>query len=363
MTTSTTDEPIYKPTPGLRAFAKLLCLATLALVFMGGLVKSHEAGLSVPDWPTTYGENMFTFHYSKWIGPIFYEHSHRLVASVVGFMTLLLSAWLAVVARPFWMKMLGFASLAAVFFQGILGGVTVLMGLPAIVSTAHGVLAQAFFIMVIVLAYGLSKERWRRERDPEDRSDVGLACWCFLLTACVFVQLVFGAAMRHIEAGLAIPDFPTMAGGWAPPFNEASVEWINAWRAEKDIETIQYLAPVTLGQVVIHFLHRVGAILVLAVLAVVNFRALREGRDRGTPVVSILLLDALILAQVALGVATIWTVKEPLVTSVHVVVGAAILGMSALVMLRAMPVRLGDVFRGSDEPTTAPVAVEQEATS
>ena len=112
---------------------------------MGGLVKSHESGLSVPDWPNTYGEFMFSFPYSKWVGGIFYEHLHRLFASFVGFLILILSFWVWKVESRIWLKKLGFAALFTVVLQGLLGGLTVIFLLPTLISMAHGILAQTFF--------------------------------------------------------------------------------------------------------------------------------------------------------------------------------------------------------------------------
>src|SRR5882757_893220 len=89
---STPDLPV--PTPWLHRFAMLTSMATLGLIGVGGLVTSHEAGMAVPDWPNTYGYNMFLFPISKWMGGIFYEHSHRLFASLVGLLTTILASWL-----------------------------------------------------------------------------------------------------------------------------------------------------------------------------------------------------------------------------------------------------------------------------
>src|SRR6478752_842322 len=80
--------------PWLNRFACLTAVVTLVLVGIGGLVTSHGAGMAVPDWPNTYGYNMFFFPISKWMGGIFYEHSHRLIASGVGFLTTILAVWL-----------------------------------------------------------------------------------------------------------------------------------------------------------------------------------------------------------------------------------------------------------------------------
>src|SRR5215510_11261535 len=110
---------------GLHRFALLTACSTAFLIFVGGLVTSNEAGLSVPDWPTTYGWNMFTFPYSKWVGGIFYEHGHRLVASFVGFLTVGLTIWTWMKESRKWLRTLSLVALGAVITQGILGGLTV----------------------------------------------------------------------------------------------------------------------------------------------------------------------------------------------------------------------------------------------
>src|SRR5437867_4900062 len=124
----------WKGTTGrivLHRFAKFVAGCTVLLVLAGSLVTSTDSGLSVPDWPTTYGWNMFTFPPSKWVGGILYEHGHRLIASTVGFLTIVLAAWLSLVDPRRWMRRLGWTALAAVIAQGVLGGLTVLFLLPA----------------------------------------------------------------------------------------------------------------------------------------------------------------------------------------------------------------------------------------
>src|SRR5262245_13491626 len=144
----------YRPTyqPWLHGYACLLVGATLLLICAGGQVKSHEAGLSVPDWPTTFGQNMFTYPPSKWTGGVLWEHSHRLIAASVGFLTIGLTVWLWIAERRRWVCWLGTAALAAVILQGVLGGLTVIYKLPAPISVAHGLLAQSFFCIVVGIA-------------------------------------------------------------------------------------------------------------------------------------------------------------------------------------------------------------------
>ena len=123
--TSARDPSSFSPWP--HRLAVILACATLPLLFIGGLVTSLGVGLAVPDWPTTFGYNMFLYPWSKMIGGIFYEHSHRLVASCVGLLTiaLTLTLWLKE-PRP-WLRWLGVAALALVIVQGVLGGLRVVL--------------------------------------------------------------------------------------------------------------------------------------------------------------------------------------------------------------------------------------------
>src|SRR5947207_6415109 len=136
----------------LHRFARVVAGCTVLLVLAGSLVTSTGSGLSVPDWPTTYGWNMFAFPPSKWVGGIFYEHGHRLIASTVGFLTIVLSAWIWLADSRRWMRWFGVGALVAVVAQGILGGLTVLYFLPPAVSTAHAALAEIFFCMTVAIA-------------------------------------------------------------------------------------------------------------------------------------------------------------------------------------------------------------------
>src|SRR3954464_9154976 len=143
----------------LHRFAKFVAGCTVLLVLAGSLVTSTDSGLSVPDWPTTYGWNMFTFPPSKWVGGILYEHGHRLIASTVGFLTIILAVWLWTSEPRRWMKWLGAGALGAVIAQGVLGGLTVMFFLPAPISTAHAGLAEIFFCITVAIAL-FTSPRW-----------------------------------------------------------------------------------------------------------------------------------------------------------------------------------------------------------
>ena len=147
----------------LRLYTRFVVLSTAVLIFAGGLVTSTGSGLSVPDWPNTYGWNLFTFPLDKMVGGIRYEHSHRLIASGVGFLILVLAAWLwRVESRPF-VRRLGYVALAAVVTQGILGGITVLWYQPDPISIAHASLAQIVFCLTVAIALFTSRG-WTRRR-------------------------------------------------------------------------------------------------------------------------------------------------------------------------------------------------------
>src|SRR5246127_5269500 len=154
----------------LHRFAKLVAACTVILVLAGSFVTSTGSGLSVPDWPTTYGWNMFTFPPSKWVGGIFYEHGHRLIASSVGFLTIVLAAWLWFADPRRWMKRLGLTALGAVILQGVLGGITVLFFLPTAISSAHAGLAEIFFCMTIAIALFTSRSWLEGPASVDDSS-------------------------------------------------------------------------------------------------------------------------------------------------------------------------------------------------
>jgi cytochrome c oxidase assembly protein subunit 15 len=294
----------------------------LGLIFFGALVTSHGAGLSVPDWPTTFGHNMFTYPVHKWQGGVLYEHGHRLIASGIGAVTLLIAVmvWRRERRRP--VRILSALALITVIVQGVLGGVTVLLKLPDAVSVAHALLGQTFLLITIALAYcfkvapaaGL-KWRW----SPFNRMAV-------LLLLVLYLQLLAGALMRHAEAGLAVPDFPTMAGSLWPSVSTAAIVKLNVLREQIG------LGPVTVYQVTTHLIHRCGALLVLSLMFAFFIRAYRAGlSSRQLQLVRLLLPVTAI--QILLGVFTILSLKSAYLTSLHVVTGAGLLGLVWLITL------------------------------
>jgi cytochrome c oxidase assembly protein subunit 15 len=288
----------------LHRYSRLLVCATLLLVAAGGMVTSTSSGLSVPDWPTTYGQPMFSFPFSKMVGGIFYEHGHRLIASTVGMLTigLVLFQWRAEPRR--WVRRLGLVALAAVILQGVLGGLTVLYFLPAPISIGHAGLAQLFFALTVSLA--LFTSRGWREPAVAPIGNPGLRRQAIGMAALVYTQILLGATMRHNQAGLAIPDFPLSFGHVIPP------EWT--------------------PQIAIHFAHRVGAIIVVGYATVFLMAIARAHRPELTRPAGGLALA--IAAQVTLGAFVVLTAKDPIINTLHVAMGAIVFVTTVLIALR-----------------------------
>ncbi len=176
-------------------FAVFLVCATFLLIVAGALVTSNDAGLSVPDWPTTFGS---LYRIPPMVGGVKFEHGHRMVAEFVGLLCIVLAVWTWRVERRRWMRALGFIILGSVIAQGILGGITVLKLLPWTVSTAHASLAQAIFSAVVALALVTSRS-WLDDQTPRapDRFRPATLTLAALSVVAVYVQLILGAGFRH----------------------------------------------------------------------------------------------------------------------------------------------------------------------
>jgi cytochrome c oxidase assembly protein subunit 15 len=311
----------------LNRYAWFTAAAVLGLLCLGGLVTSHGAGLAVPDWPNTYGYNMFLFPVSKWVGGIFYEHTHRLVAAGVGLLTLGLALWLWLAESRRWVRRLGWLALGTVVLQGVLGGLRVVL-LQDQLGTVHAAVGQLFLVLTTSIA--LVTTRWWPAPHPATRPSAQLTRWLLAITGLVFVQLLLGAAMRHQHAGLAVPDFPLAYGRLWPRTGAAAIAGYNQARLE-----ISAAAPITAGGVVLHMTHRSVALLIVGGVGVAATRARREA-GAGNPLTRLSRLwVALALAQVGLGAVTVWTNKSADVTTAHVAVGSLCLVVGALLVLVA----------------------------
>ena len=296
----------------LHRFATFVAGCTILLVLAGSLVTSTASGLSVPDWPTTYGWNMFTFPPQHWVGGILYEHSHRLIASTVGFLTIILAAWLWRADPRRWMKWLGVAALGAVVAQGVLGGITVLFFLPAAISTAHAGLAEIFFCITVAIAL-FTSPGWIRGDSAVRVDDRVLRNVATATTILIFAQILIGATMRHTGAGLAIPDFPLMFGHLMP------THWD--------------------PKIAIHFAHRVGALVVTLAAIATSAHVFYHHRGRPELTRPAALILGLVGLQVTLGALTVLSRRDVSINSAHVVVGALVLATSLVIMLRSWHAR------------------------
>jgi heme a synthase len=176
--------------------AVLTACATVPLLFIGGLVTSKGAGLAVPDWPTTFGYNMFLYPWSRMVGGIFYEHSHRLAGSFVGLCTIFLTLTLWFKEQRRWLRWLGLAALAMVVLQGVLGGLRVVL-LEQTLAIIHASFAQTFFAFAVSLALFTSRE-WRGGNEAKPIADGGrLLRLGVVTTVMIYLQVIFGALLRH----------------------------------------------------------------------------------------------------------------------------------------------------------------------
>ncbi len=223
-------------------FAVCLACATFLLLIAGALVTSNDAGLSVPDWPTSFGS---LYKIPHLVGGVRYEHTHRMIAQFIGLLTIIFAVWTWRADRRRWMKYLAGAALLMVIAQGVLGGITVLYYLPPYVSSAHAALAQTFFCTAIAMAIFTSRG-WTNAgadafvRSPSagsaEKSDTmrpRLFTLALLSIAILYVQLFLGAMFRHHGMG------------WLPHvLNAPVVASILTWTAVAALLRYPKIAPI-----------------------------------------------------------------------------------------------------------------------
>lgn len=306
--------------PGLAIFAKLVVALTFVLIFIGGHTTTAGAGMAFPDWPLSNG----SLNPTGWLTNFFMllEHSHRLTAGLVATMVAVMFAWVWIRRDnlPDGALPLAGMALLGVLAQAVLGGLRVILdpqGVAATTTSAtattfrvlHGCVAQVELCLLVALAALLSPV-WNEIRSSQKLS--GIAKLGRVAIALVFLQLIVGATMRHLGAGLAIPTFPqaTPDGGWLPRVHNAFVD--------------------------LNFTHtRVGSVVITLLLLHLGASAFRNADGDIRIARPALLLGALILAQFTLGMFVIWHVRPPLLTTLHVVNGAAVLATCVLLTVRA----------------------------
>ena len=202
-------------------FAGFAASVTFLLIIAGALVTSNDAGLSVPDWPTSFGS---LYKIPHLVGGVKFEHTHRMIAQFVGFLSIVLAVWTWRTDPRRWMKYLGVTALGLVIAQGILGGLTVLFFLPPEISSSHAALAQTFFCVVVLIAL-FTGRTWMEEiprieslRIHSDDGRPSLLTLALLSIFVLYVQLILGAMFRH--HGLS---------WWPHVLNAAIVAIVLAW--------------------------------------------------------------------------------------------------------------------------------------
>ncbi len=388
MTTATLN--LDKPNayhPKLHLFAVWMVVLTFILIASGGNVTSHGAGLAVPDWPTTFEYNMFTYPIYFWTGGVFHEHVHRLKGTLIGLMTIIMTVWLwrSQPHRP-WLRRVGVLLLVLVLIQGGLGGFRVIFAtgdftgvggdvsaqrinetLATTLAIIHGIVGQLFLCLTVLCAAATShwwsaRDQWvvshdvvttqpsassnhpqaTRQSTGDNKVAQGVPTSAKVVAvaflSAVIVQLALGAGVRHTKSALAVPDFPLNYGGIAPPITQAdldhAIEHMSDQYFVDHYQTGMVLDHYTLAQVWVAYGHRVWAtvVVILGLMLIVQVGRL-YGRQ---PLVSraVLGLLVMLLLQVMLGALVIWSLRFPYISTIHQAVGAAILALSFVIYLR-----------------------------
>jgi cytochrome c oxidase assembly protein subunit 15 len=287
----------------LHRFAIICAIATFILIFVGGLVTSTGSALAVPDWPLAYGRLV-----PKLVGGVRFEYGHRVVAGMVVMLTIVLATWIAMVEQRSWVRKTAFAAAGVIVLQAILGGITVLYLLPLPVAVAHAGTAQALFCLMVAIALFTNPNFDTAAPPVSNRANRQTAVLATITTAVIYIQILIGAVMRHLGAGLAIPDFPQSFGHWLPPFFSLAIA--------------------------VNFAHRCGAIVVSILILCTVARVFTTYRARKALSHPALLLLTLLITQVSLGAMTIWSGRAVLPTTAHVAIGAAVLATSLALTIR-----------------------------
>ena len=367
-------------------FAVFTAAATLALIGSGGIVTSKGAGMAVPDWPNTYGYNMFFFPFSQWIGGVFWEHSHRLAGAGVGLLTLLLVVWsfgrsvgrlflcrilapllglsgilcfalgepprvqdgillaslgaIAGIGGLFWprcpaaprqIRCLAGIAVVIVIGQGVLGGLRVRL-MQDEIGIVHAAVAHLFFVLVAAIA--LFASRWWMNRESQSAATLKTraAGWMLAAVAAViFGQLLLGAAMRHKHAGLPVSGFPLSEGRFWPLADEASVQAANDARNRQ--ADYRDFPAITRGHILLYRGHLVLALAIFATASLLFFFRRRVVPKDHWLANLLAVWFLFICVQGLLGAATIWSDKAADIATLHVVFGALALALACLLSI------------------------------
>lgn len=291
-----------EPQRALGWFTFLVFGVTLGLLYAGGFTTTIGAGMVFADWPLSNG----SLNPPGWTTDqaMAAEHGHRLLGGTTGLLSIALVGWMYLREERAWMRRLSAVALALVIFQGILGGLRVLLE-SIDLANVHGITAQVFLCTLVAVSVGTA--RWWRaiplrfEDEPTDHAWTSQRRVGLILTMLIIIQLVIGSIIRHHGAGLAIPYFP---------FSTASGDLLPShWN----------------WAVAVHFLHRATAVVISGGLLFWVWRLVRS--NEATRAMKWLGCAAVILliVQISLGAGIIWTNRAPIETTLHVLNGALLL--------------------------------------
>ncbi len=292
------------------------------LIVAGGLVTSNNAGLAVPDWPTSFGH---LFKIPRMIGGVKFEHGHRMIAEFVGLLTIIVAVWTWRVDQRRWMRGLTIGAVGGVLIQGILGGLTVLNFLPPAISTAHATVGQTMFCVLAAIAVFTSRSWLDEPKEKITLKDARpLLRHCWMLIGFLYLQLILGAAFRHVWTK------------WGPSGS-------NHWPVHKIIHAFLYP-------------HILNALLVTGLVLYVSLRTLTKHSGINQLRRPALWLLLLLIAQLMLGVGAYVvrvvqgvneaqpTMSLVVVTVTHLAVGALILATTVILTIQA--------YRHSGDPAS-----------
>ena len=324
------------PMFNVHRFAIFAAVATFVLVFAGGLVTSTGSAMAVPSWPLDAGRLIP----QQWGSGVLFEWGHRAIAGTVSILTLTLALWVWIARLPAWLRYMALSAFALVVLQAVLGGITVLLNLPLALAVAHAMTGQAFFCLMVAIALVTSPVWQEMAPLPLARGRTSVAPLAGVTTGIIYLQIIIGALMRHMHAGLAIPDFPLAFGHLVPPM---------------------FSVPIA-----VNFAHRCGAVVVTAMVLWTVARTLREYHDEPMLRRPALGLLVLLAVQIGFGAATVLSRRAILPTTSHVAVGAAVLATCLALTLRAWHLERASrsaSFSGSAAALSAPLDVTSRQVS
>ncbi len=369
----------------LRRFCYLVIVATFTLIAIGGKVTSFEYGMAIPEGFTTGGWLSFLAPLKYWFNDTdkFWEHTHRIKGTVVGFLTIAMTIWLwrSQKHRP-WLKWSGLVMLLLVISQGIMGALRV-SEISLTLAFVHGIVGQLILCSWVVVAAALSKPWLHRIRSikqaKRDHATATLRWAVRVLLVLLIAQLTLGSAVRHFKADKAIPDFPLVYDGFLPPVSQASldqayVDYYASNLSSADAESakanglISNRSPqgeivVTLSDVYLQYAHRLGAVVVCLLGFYIIASLLLRIEKRSIVLAPALIVLTLFIGQFALGVITVFTGTDPLMATLHQATGAVLIASATWLAVRihlaeypAQPVR-SDEKQANPAPAAAPASV------